>query len=807
MWQAVLSWLLGIDRGEIAAGAGVRLKLANPWPTWVVLLFAVGAVWLVFFLYSREKGTASRRRKAALAVVRCLLLALIVLVLFKPILAVDKSELKQAYVVVLLDDSLSMGTKDRHRDAGVRLALAQAAGLAAQDARDLSAAQATQLDEQTRAELVNRVLAHRARGLLERLDRECRLRVATFAETVRGVAAEAWRPKGGDEALALVKPSGTRTLLGSAMRQAAEGLRGHRIAAMIVVTDGRTQDTDPSAVATARRLGVIHGEPFPVFTVGVGTIEQARDIEVVKILAPTVVRKDDKVTFNTVLTSRGFEGDVELQVHRDGQLVKTQAAHLKATDGPQTVAITYTPEAKGSFRFSISVPPEPDELSTENNKAVHVLTVKDEKTKVLFLAGQPSYFYRFLKNTLLVDASVELSCLLQSADRDFHQEGNVRITHYPETRRELFEYDVIIFHDVDPSMFGERSLADLKAFVGQFGGGFILVSGPSNPAGLWTGTPVAEMLPVVLGGTVRAADPLASRTLREEFKPRLTEQGSRHGITQLGDRHDESVEAWNRLPGCYWYQPVARAKPGAVVLAEHPYDRDERGAMPLLVVGRYDPGRTLYCGLDGTWRWRFWVGDPFFNRFWVQAVNYVGTYRVLGGSRRVQLATDKRAYTLGERVVVQAQCLDEAFRPAQSEALEAKIEMQGSPPQALRLVRSRQGAAIYEGAFEATTPGSGVLSLALGADHDSLSFTIRLPDTEFRDPTMDAATLRGVAKATRGAFVGLHEVRDLDEHIQAAGQEITSEVQDPVYDAPITVILFMGLICSEWWFRKRGMLA
>jgi len=797
VWQAVLSWLLGIDRGEIAGGTGVRLKLANPWPTWVVLLFAVGAVWLVFALYSREKGTATRRRKLALAVVRCVLLALIVFVLFKPILAVDKSELKQAYVVVLLDDSLSMRTKDRYRDREVRRALAEAAGLA----------QDVGLDDLSRAELVNRVVARRAAAMLGRLHRECRLRVATFADTVRGLGATAWQPKHEGHIPALVTPSGTRTLLGRALAEAAEGLRGHRIAAMVVVSDGQTQDTDPTAIETAARLGITHGEPFPVFTVAVGSLQETTDIEVVKILAPTTVKKNDKVTLNVVVTSRGFDGEVELQLRRDDQLVKTQTARLAPTGRPHTIPVHYTPEAKGSFRFTLAIPPQPHEASTDNNQAVHVLTVKDEKTKVLFVAGQPSYFYRFLKNTLLVDPSVDLSCWLQSADPDFHQEGNVRITHYPADRRELFEYDVVVFHDVDPAVFRGEQLADLRAFVGQFGGGFILVAGPFHPAGLWTGTPLEEMLPVVLGDGAGSADSLGGGALKEAFGIRLTEQGRSHGITQLADSRDDSLGAWQRLPGCYWYQAVSRAKPGAVVLMEHPYDRVERGAMPLVVLGRYDPGRTLFCGLDGTWRWRFWIGDELFNRFWVQAINYVGTYRVLGGSRRVQLATDKRTYDLGERVAVQAQCLDEAFRPAQGEALEAKVEMRGSPPQAVRLVRSRQGQAIFEGSFQATRPGSGVLSLALGADRDSLSFRVRLPATEFRDPTMDAATLRQIAQGTRGAFVRLHEIDRLDAHIKAAGQEITSEVQDPVYDAPIVVILFMGLVCSEWWFRKRGMLA
>ncbi len=77
MWRSTVSWLLGIDRGEIAEGAGVRLKFTNLWPAWVILLFAVAAIWLVAWLYNREKGTATRGRKVALAVLRCLLIGLV----------------------------------------------------------------------------------------------------------------------------------------------------------------------------------------------------------------------------------------------------------------------------------------------------------------------------------------------------------------------------------------------------------------------------------------------------------------------------------------------------------------------------------------------------------------------------------------------------------------------------------------------------------------------------------------------------------------------------------------------------------
>jgi len=396
--------------------------------------------------------------------------------------------------------------------------------------------------------------------------------------------------------------------------------------------------------------------------------------------------------------------------------------------------------------------------------------------------------------------------MLQSADPDFHQEGNIRITHYPETRKELFAYDVVIFADVDPGTFRPEQLEDLKAFVAQFGGGFIFTAGQLYPAEVWAGTPVEEILPVALASSA-GADPLAARTLREPFQLRLTEQGIAHGITRLADTEPDSRAVWDAFPGCYWYAPVARARRGAHVLAEHPYDRDEQGPMPLLALWRHDLGRTLYCGVDGTWRWRFWVGDVHFNRFWVQAANFVGTYRVLGSGGRVQLTTDREAYTLGDRVFVEAQVFDASYQPTRDDAIEARIEMQGAEPTAVRLVQAKGSTGMFEGSFVADHPGSGVATLSLGSDQDARSFTVALPQSEFRHTTMDAAALEDIAAATQGQFLRLHEIDQLADRIEAAGQEITTEIQDPVFDAPLVVLLFLAIACTEWWLRKRGMLS
>jgi hypothetical protein len=114
---------------------------------------------------------------------------------------------------------------------------------------------------------------------------------------------------------------------------------------------------------------------------------------------------------------------------------------------------------------------------------------------------------------------------------------------------------------------------------------------------------------------------------------------------------------------------------------------------------------------------------------------------------------------------------------------------------------------VFEGSFQADDPGAGVLTLALGSEQDSRSFSVTLPQSEFQHTTMDVATLEGIAAATQGQFLRLHEIDQLPDRIEAAGQEVTTEIQDPVFDAPLIVLLFLSFVCTEWWLRKRGMLA
>ena len=81
------------------------------------------------------------------------------------------------------------------------------------------------------------------------------------------------------------------------------------------------------------------------------------------------------------------------------------------------------------------------------------------------------------------DATVDLSCWLQSADVNAVRDGDVVIDHLPLTAEELFGYDVIMLMDPDQGDLDEDWCRLVDKFVSQYGGGLLYVARASAHAG------------------------------------------------------------------------------------------------------------------------------------------------------------------------------------------------------------------------------------------------------------------------------------------------------------------------------------
>jgi len=814
-----LGRLLSLEAPEAEGGS---FRFAEPWPGIVTILVLTGLVWLFWHLYRTEHAPrATRRYRQVLGALRCAAAFVLIFMLFRPLLVVEKVEEGESYVLLLVDDSLSMSLKDRYEDEQQERRFMELAGLAAAGEGSSLPRGALRLDTRSRAELVGRILNNRGLSLLEKLGEQNKLRAYTFSDVLKPVLTPSSEEDGGpaeedagqleseDAASEVhlfpgITPSGHTTRLGEAIAKAANELRGQQIAGMVILSDGQS-NSGRSPEESVEDSAVRRVPPFPVLTVGVGSTQAPKDLEILQVLANEAVFVNDEAVFSVLLRNQGFEdGELTIQLRQDGQLVKELPTKAPPDGSSLELKVSYVPRVVGKFSFELRIPGRDKETVTENNAQTHVMRVVDDKVRVLYVADEPSWEYRYLKNALIRDHSVEASCILQSADPEFIQEGNRPIQRFPADREELFQFDVIIFTDADFSRFDETQREALVSSVEDLGGGILFAAGPAHRLRSIHGTKLERLLPIIASSDM----PASSGPATEAFKLELTPEGLRHPVMRMAGDPVANTERWGAMPGLYWYLAVRGPKSGALVLARHPYERNDSGNHPVVAAQIYGAGRTLFLAATSTWRWRHLVGDTYFYRFWGQSIRFLSAGRLLGQDKRLHITTDRSVYQLGSEVMVTARLLDELYRPVELAELEGVARDDAGTESALLLEPVARRAGVYRGMFRPSAAGRFEVGIddAAGASGGSRSFVVKAPSLEFDHPEMNVSLMRRLAEIFGGEYFPLERIEELPGRLSQIRERIVTEVPDDLWDSPLLLLLFAALVILEWSLRKYRMM-
>ena len=235
------------------------------------------------------------------------------------------------------------------------------------------------------------------------------------------------------------------------------------------------------------------------------------------------------------------------------------------------------------------------------------------------------------------------------------------ISRFPDTMEELMKYDVVLFGDVEPRLFDDTQLQLISDFVDKNGGGFGMVAGPRFSPVEYRNTPIEAVLPVNIAH-VLPDDPTAE--YREGFRPVVTDEGRRGEASTIfrffPDKAVNDKYLREDLQPVFWYCRGVSVKPGVgLVYAEHPFDSDPNTGRkaPILVLGRFGAGRTLFSAIDDSWRWRYYTGESVFDTYWVQQLRYLARSKKLG-QRKVRFAGNRNTYELGDPVTLELNVLD-----------------------------------------------------------------------------------------------------------------------------------------------------
>ena len=751
------------ERGELSFGVHWLTMLGG------VLLVAIAVPTVL--RYRDVRGKSSARDRWILTALRTAALLAVLFCLFRPALVLSTVVPQRSFVGVLLDDSRSMQIAD--------------------------------VEDAPRGGFIQGTFGGEGSALAKALSDKFMLRFFRFSESAERLADPG--------ALAF---GGARTQVGTALERSADELSNVPVAGLVLVSDG----ADNSNEALSDTLLDLQARKIPVYTVGLGRERFTRDIEVTRVEAPRSVLEGSSLVVDVTISQRGFAGEtVRLDVEDEGRIVNSREIELSDDSEATTVQIHFTATDPGARVFRFKVATEPGEMVTQNNEREQLIFVQDARPKILYFEGEPRFELKFVRRAVADDDNLQVVCLQRTAENKFLRldvdDSEELSSGFPKTREELFRYRGIILGSVEASYFTHDQLRMIADFVSQRGGGLLVLGGRlALSEGGYAGTPVAEVLPVVLSPQNERSE--AEEALGPSFFASLsvtpTAFGATHPVTQFDPDIEASAERWDTLPPLSTLNDVQRVKPGATTLLTG--SGPEVSEQPVLVFQRYGRGKALALTVNDSWQWQMHYDIPLEDMthelFWRKLLRWLVSYV----PDPVVVTTEKSRYAPGESVIIRAEVDDDRFLKVNNAQVTANVRTPSGERSDIPMEWTVDKDGEYRASFLPEEKGIHEITVSAKREGVELGSAVGFTesgdlDDEYFQAEMRAPLLERIANETGGRFYTPETVERLPEDMSYTEGGTTIRERRDLWDMPVIFLLLMILMGAEWGYRKQRGLA
>jgi uncharacterized membrane protein len=751
--------LLVFEQGDFVLGLSRSATLA--------LLVAAALAAAAVITYRSIAHDGPVRDKVVLVALRLGLVAVLLFCLARPMLVLKAAVPQQNFLGILIDDSRSMMIADD--------------------------------DGRPRSQFVQHELTGPNAALLQELSKRFVLRFFKFSTSAGRVASAS-------EA----HYEGTSTRLGDALERARDELSGLPLAGLVMFTDG----ADTSDVSLDDPLASLRARSIPVFPVGLGQERFTRDIQISRVETPRVVLKGSALVVDVVVSQTGYSRKtVSLNVEDGGRIVTSQPITLPPDGQSLTAKVRFMANDAGARLFRFRIAPQDGEEVTQNNARDALLEVRDRHERVLYFEGEPRPEAKFILNAMDGDKNIDVVLLQRTAENKYMRRNvstpDEVVGGFPKTREELFGYRALIIGSVEAAAFTPDQLRMIADFVNKRGGSLLMLGGRRSFAeGGWAGTPVGEVMPVVLDADTGRKGPEYFSMLAV----RPTRDGASSPVTQIADTEEHSSDRWNEMPEVSTVNPIRAVKPGATVLLTAA-DKQKQDQV-VLAYQRYGRGKAVAMPIQDSWIWKMDakipVEDLTHATYWRRLVRWL----VDGVPDLVNVTTTQDRVEPGEAVKIVAEVSDKAYAEVNdSHVVATVISPSGKKSEfPMEWTVTRDGeyrasfvpdeAGIYDVKVDAARATGDQKSLGTSEVHVRAS----AGDAEYFDAAMRGSLLRRIAEDTGGRFFTVSNASVLPEAVTYTGRGVTVVEERDLWDMPILLVLLLGLLSAEWAFRRvRGL--
>jgi len=737
----------------------MRFAVALPW--WGYLLAFGLAALLAWSAYARVPAALTRGQRALLTTLRGLALIAIVTALLRPVAIAPSSDPSRRLVPILVDISRSMGVTDE--DGETRLARARAV----------------------------------ADDLTRQLGTAYRTEILTFGDAVARAGA--------DE----LKATARRSDLTAAVEETLDRYRHDAVAGIVVLSDGG--DTSGRSLDAGRATNA------RVFPIGIGS-GALRDRAVVNLTAGEAVLPGAAIDLSVTAVSRGF-GNAPLGVRLsvNGRPAEVRRVAPATNGAPVHQVFTVSPPADQPTVYTVDVGAGGDEISADNNRRSVLVPPQVARRRLLIVEGAPGFEHTFLKRALAADGGLDVDSVVRKGQNDngqptfFVQAGESRAAAlsngYPNTSDALFQYDAIVFGNVEADFFTRPQLDLTSRFVAERGGGLMVLGGRSFERQGLTGTPLAEALPVDLtdrrNTTERVPDGGEGQVVNA---PAVTIDGALHPATRLASSSEASRKLWRSLPPLASVSLMGGPRPGAQVLAVTASPGGE--AHPLIAVQRYGQGRTMVFAGEASWRWRMLrpSTDTAYDTIWRQLVRW------LAAPSPGPVALPAMAVASpGDVEPIAVMVRNRRFEPVPDATISLRVTDPDGATRAVVPTLQDPRAGRYVIPFRFDHGGVYRVDADARSGETPLGTATRYvlvggTDVEMADLALNEPVLQRLAAATGGRYLQASETDELRGLLRVGEADPATEMKDLWHNA-WTLLGIMGLLAAEWVVRRRVGLA
>jgi uncharacterized membrane protein len=737
-----------------------------PVPGPLVIAGVLLLILLTLLLYLKIARAFPLRRAALLIALRSLALLALFMSALQPTVSHDLVIPRKTELIVMVDTSKSMTIRD-----------VSASLLPPEDAAQ------PRSEELTRGQAVREALRN-ANGLRS-LERRFNLHAFSFDSFAKTAILGELDPEAAH---------GEFTDIGSALRSAFKQVEGD-ISAAVLLTDGADNGRLPLS-------SVVDELKAPIYAVGVGNpgprrAAAGREIAIASVEYDRRVVLNERATLRVNVYHRDFEGAVPVELKLNDAVLDSQGAALGTKEKNTWVTLHFTPSSEGLFTYHVAVAPQPGEQTVTNNVRKLTIEVQRKETCVLYLAGEPSFDYKFIKHLVEEDPILRFTGLVRFSPERLYRQGQ-----WPENQSlDMKTFDVVILANMDREFLATEQLEVLRESVEEDGKGLVVLGGPNAfSSGGYAGTPLSKALPAALAAGQDAYQD-------SEFETLLTTEGADHPVFSFLSDIAKNREMWGALPKSSGINFGLSPKPGATVLA---LARTTTASAPLVLIQTYGKGRCMAIAARYTWPWRGTrAGQSCFERFWSQALRWIAAREEiqLKEGERLRFWTDKDDYNAGDEVRMEALLTNERGKLTSTADVLARIVTPDKEQTPVNLV-STDELGRYRGSYTAKMSGEYEVEV-LAKQEDFLlgnaasRFTVGSTLAELDQAEMNEALLTAIGSRSGGAYVPLRDLGKLPSMIPHGRQTELRRESAEVWSSPYFLAAFVALVTAEWVLRKR----